>query len=667
MRSRFGRAGLALALLALLECLFAQVGWAKTYYVATWGNDPATHVDGVDGTKTNPWKSINYGDAKRILLPGDKVVVAAGHYYAPNTANGWIIGYCSGTPENPITYVAQGRVILDGSVQAGGVPRTVDGTVVLIGHATGGSDNSGRADYIVFDGFEIIGSSRCLDVKQYNNLTYAETGVIVRNCILRDPRTKSGGAGGQMIMANGIHDCQFYNNIIAITDTSLLGAARAFASQNNACRNKFFNNTIYINGPATTVSPQVLNGAFFITDLNKTCVGILDWTKLEWGVNDETGDWTEYAWNVCKTPDDPPAPGDPPGTDYRNVLKNNIIWVKNPLSHGIWNTCNPVIYPPGGYSSRGHDPGLVHSNNVFSPAGVNGVGGLRYVVDFLLDVEPGVEDNCPFPEDAYPHIHTFYPTEFETNSLSFVSTDPNSPDFFKLPAGSPAIDAGVDMGLPYYGTAPDLGAVEYIPSAYATGSIKDALGQADGSVIKLSNVVVTVGNGTLLNNVIYVEEEARTAGVAVQSSPMLTQVTEGQRIEVTGTLDKSGPQPIIRALNVKLVGGSGGGFADETPLKPLGTPNKSAAGEVGLDNTGMLVTIWGKVTAVDSSYFCVDDGSGRTDGMGHAGIPVLISEQTTPITTPTESYVAVTGVLGKKDLGGGAVTVIRPRAQTDIR
>lgn len=70
MRSRFGRAGLALALLALLGCLFAQVGWAKTYYVATWGNDPATHVDGVDGTKTNPWKSINYGDAKRILLPG---------------------------------------------------------------------------------------------------------------------------------------------------------------------------------------------------------------------------------------------------------------------------------------------------------------------------------------------------------------------------------------------------------------------------------------------------------------------------------------------------------------------------------------------------------------------------------------------------------------------
>ena len=665
MGRRFGRVGLALAFFVVLGCLFAQVGWAKTYYVATWGNDPATHVDGVDGTKTNPWKSINYGDAKRILLPGDKVVVAAGHYYAPDIANGWIIGYCSGTPENPITYVAQGRVILDGSVQAGGVPRTKDGTVVLIGHATRAPDNSGRADYIVFDGFEIIGSRRCLDVKQYNNTTYAETGVIVRNCILRDARSID-GPGGYIVMANGIHDCQFYNNIIAVTDTSLQGVTRGFSSENHCLRNKVFNNTIYIDGPPSTLDPLAYSGGVIFSKLSTVATtGIMDWTKLEW--NDATGLYPDYAWNVAKTPDDPPAPGDPPGTDYRNVLKNNIIWAKN-QERVVRNVTYPTVYPQGGDANRAHDPGLVHTNNVFAPAGVDGVGGISFAAFYLAAVPETTPDaNCPFPESSYPHHHVFFPSEFETNSLSFVSTDPNSPDFFKLPAGSPAIDAGVDMGLPYYGAAPDLGAVEYIPTTYAASGIKDALGQASGTVVKLSNVVVTVGNGTLLNNVIYVEEETRAAGVAVQSSPMLTQVAEGQRIEVTGTLDKSGPQPIVRALSVKLVGGSGGAFADETPLKPLGTPNKSAAGEVGLDNTGLLVTIWGKVTAVDGSYFCVDDGSGRTDGMGHAGIPVLISEQVTPITTPTESYVAVTGVLGKKDLGGGAVTVIRPRAQADIR
>lgn len=42
-----------------------------------------------------------------------------------------------------------------------------------------------------------------------------------------------------------------------------------------------------------------------------------------------------------------------------------------------------------------------------------------------------------------------------------ASQDPSSPDFLALRADSPAIDAGVDVGLEYSGSAPDLGALQY--------------------------------------------------------------------------------------------------------------------------------------------------------------------------------------------------------------
>lgn len=42
----------------------------------------------------------------------------------------------------------------------------------------------------------------------------------------------------------------------------------------------------------------------------------------------------------------------------------------------------------------------------------------------------------------------------------FASTDPTSPEFLRLRSDSPVIDAGIDLGQPYMGPAPDLGAFE---------------------------------------------------------------------------------------------------------------------------------------------------------------------------------------------------------------
>ena len=39
---------------------------------------------------------------------------------------------------------------------------------------------------------------------------------------------------------------------------------------------------------------------------------------------------------------------------------------------------------------------------------------------------------------------------------------------FRLAAGSPAIDTGIDVGLAYVGSAPDYGALEYTPAEQRT-------------------------------------------------------------------------------------------------------------------------------------------------------------------------------------------------------
>ncbi len=77
----------------------------------------------------------------------------------------------------------------------------------------------------------------------------------------------------------------------------------------------------------------------------------------------------------------------------------------------------------------------------------------------------------------YTHDHNSWDIPRTLTDNDFVSLDstgisgPRKPDgslpdlngFLKLKAGSQAIDAGVDVGLPYFGKAPDLGAYEYDP------------------------------------------------------------------------------------------------------------------------------------------------------------------------------------------------------------
>lgn len=55
--------------------------------------------------------------------------------------------------------------------------------------------------------------------------------------------------------------------------------------------------------------------------------------------------------------------------------------------------------------------------------------------------------------------------DLDLEDPDFVSLDPRDGEFLRLSADSPAIDAGVDVGLDFVGDAPDLGAFEFEPDS----------------------------------------------------------------------------------------------------------------------------------------------------------------------------------------------------------
>ncbi len=167
-----------------------------TYYVATDGDDDN------DGSEANPWATITNGDHKKILQPGDTVIVKEGEYVANGFANDYACRLieCDGTAEFPITYKAQGEVKLinDGS----GNPNKTALTCCL--HV---SDN-----YIVLDGFDFQGGAAALLTN------HKAAGLVVKNCKMHDtdyittiwPQS----CGIYQEAANGnitVENCEIYN------------------------------------------------------------------------------------------------------------------------------------------------------------------------------------------------------------------------------------------------------------------------------------------------------------------------------------------------------------------------------------------------------------------------------------------------------------------------
>ncbi len=120
-----------------------------------------------------------------------------------------------------------------------------------------------------------------------------------------------------------------------------------------------------------------------------------------------------------------------------------------------------------------------------------------------------------------------------------------------------------------------------------------------------------------------------------------------------------GPAPI--ALSNKDVGG--GALNEYTP---------GVEGGTGLNNIGLLIRTWGKVTFVDTAnkIFYINDGANRDDGSGHIGLRVSydnLAPGNTIEPPPVGSYVAVTCICSTwRNPAGKIHPNLRPRRQDDI-
>jgi uncharacterized protein (DUF362 family) len=190
----------------------------------------------------------------------------------------------------------------------------------------------------------------------------------------------------------------------------------------------------------------------------------------------------------------------------------------------------------------------------------------------------------------------------------------------------------------------------------------------DNTIVELLGKVVTVGNDQLLNT-FYISDPDGTNGIRVtHSAGAAPTVTEGDIVNVRGTIATLYGERFIGGSPTVTVVSTGGPAPRPKAMVGRNAGGEGTAGSYGLNNIGSLVKIWGRVTSVSSQYFYVDDGSGRTDGVG-TGIRVYCGGRTsgTTLTMPTVGeYVVVTGVLTGGSGTNGYVPVLRPRKQAEI-
>jgi len=222
----------------------------------------------------------------------------------------------------------------------------------------------------------------------------------------------------------------------------------------------------------------------------------------------------------------------------------------------------------------------------------------------------------------------------------------------------------VDSG-PSWTDTDTVGSVQIVPE----GSIAWAKTFGDGLSLSatLSGKVVSRTFPSL--GCFYVQEPARAGGIRVNDSASaetlhvgdIVTISSGELTTVDGErainypytqLDSSGEAPKPLALNNKALGG--GDFNSFT---------KGPVGGVGLNNVGLLVRAWGKVTATGSGYFYIDDGSNPNDGSGATGARVEGSIDYMP---DIDDYVAVNVISGLKTTSGNLARVLRIASGSDF-
>ncbi|MEN6520374.1 MAG: C25 family cysteine peptidase [Armatimonadota bacterium] len=212
---------------------------------------------------------------------------------------------------------------------------------------------------------------------------------------------------------------------------------------------------------------------------------------------------------------------------------------------------------------------------------------------------------------------------------------------------------------------------DVLQSMGSVGSLKNL---ASGQSAMLSNAVVSA----VYQGCFYAQERDGFQGIRIAWPGA---VTEGAPLAVHGRLRvRSGELELVAAglrqenildpvspvyMTTKTIGGAAFGLQGST-WSAISSSQWVAA--TGLNNTGTLVTISGKVTTTGTAYFYIDDGCGLWPGSSTSGTKNTGVYVQWPGSGFTSSqFVTVTGISSGYLYGGKYVRMIIPRRLEDIR
>lgn len=298
--------------------------------------------------------------------------------------------------------------------------------------------------------------------------------------------------------------------------------------------------------------------------------------------------------------------------------------------------------------------------------------GASFTVDYSNDgtnfttaYTTTVTDNRGFPIDWYGQDPTHSYPNYTTDNV-VAGGQKTAVDVIKVPEAVPAAQYWrVTVNSSRYGvvgthttaltTKPGWGtnpAVAAKPSIWelelrdatldpmpAYTSIGDAKGGEPGIGVELSNVKVTaVGStgGGIASYSRCLESDDRSSGIRAYLYGVSSAINVADRVDTLGkVVTDSNGEKYLNAVVMNRVGTTQ--CATEPNFEPLMMNNKSACDEI---SQGQFIKTWGVVSAGDTDYFYVNDGS------VDASAPLKVKCGTLTQPTPGE-FVTLRGIMGK--------------------
>ncbi len=455
---------------AVVLCLLALSATAETYYVDARSGQDSNQGASLDA----PWRTME--KANSSLLPGDTVFVRTGVYRDEQIAPAR-----SGTPEARITYAGyEGERPEVTGGKDGALVSLIDRSYVTVrGFKLHHPDVVGWAVTVSGKGSHHNRSENCevstprggALVVMANGASYNE----VTGCLLHDTGGGNQASGDGIVMNFGAHHNTASNNEVYNCCHSQI------LLLNNSTHNTISENDLYATNRAWSgTGVNLVVGADSNTVAGNRIHDLGHITGIKCAIQVNTADNSIHHNIIYNVPNFGISLQSYTFKNVRQEAKNNLV-----SNNTVYNTGRQGLTVFSKHECVSAGNRIVNNIVVGSPRDWYGLNAWIMVFDtyhLKTPAEPGTWFDNVFESNVFlykeageknmvlyshrgppvtwsiPELEKAYPENFRANrELAPEFTAPEKGDFYLKP-GSPLIGSGIDVGLPYQGKAPNIGA-----------------------------------------------------------------------------------------------------------------------------------------------------------------------------------------------------------------